>query len=213
MGVLFAAAVLCSGCGPRPLVTRNYYLIDGYSLYDVRDVGVLPFTSGKDYSPEILEKCRTIFVSELRRRNEYRPHLVTSRDLTNFEDTRHLDAVVRGHVIYYDPAEPFRFGLQVEMEDLETGQILWSTSHIFDARLKDVVQGVKGYYREVLYPHHPLLGHKYILLSMDKFIAFSCSTLVDTLQNEQEPEKQAGSSIPEGNLKARPGREVRNDER
>jgi hypothetical protein len=181
--LLCACCIFSLGC-VRPLATDNYYVIEGFQIYNVRDVGVLPFRSKlNECDSQILENIRQIFVSELRRRNQYRAHVLEPSDLDDLERMAQIDAVVSAEVYYYHTVEPFKFGLSVQMRDLDTGQVVWSASHIFDASLKEVVDGLQGYYQQTLYAHQPLLGKRAILWNINKFIAFSCSTLLDTLED------------------------------
>ncbi len=184
------ALIFClvfSGCLMPDLLARkvkidNYYTVPSFYSIDIRDVAFVPFSSQVTLTREQAEKINDIFVTELRKRNWYRVHVMSRKEAEEFTRLERMDAIIEGEILSYKEMEPLKFGLQVSMKYLNTGQTLWSASNIFDATAKDVVQAVKNYYREEKDSASSLWGHEAYLISIGKYVEFCSDMLIDTIE-------------------------------
>ncbi len=201
LGFLFIIAVTVTGC----LIVRypyidNIYHNPHFDEFNVRDVAFVSFDMDEigvrsPFREEIIERVNRIFMNELERRNWYRVHRLTMEDLKDLEKTSFIDAVITGKITAYREREPLRFGLSVVMKSLDTGQTLWSAAYIFDAANKDVVAAMRDYYNKRIYPHHPLLGYRAFVISINKFIEFCCNAIIDTVILEQDKDESEGNIV------------------
>ncbi len=169
-----------SGCaGPH---IENYYTAPRFSTYYVKDVGFLGFTSREDLPFDTVKKIEDIFLREMRKRNWYRIHLIDADDLDDFEKMKRIDTLLWGEVLYYKSTEPFRFGLTTQMKFINTNQTIWSAYYIFDASTQKTIDLLEDYYQRRLHPHSPLWGYRLYLLNIEKFMEFSCNSILDTIQ-------------------------------
>ncbi|MCM8824018.1 MAG: hypothetical protein NC822_05020 [Candidatus Omnitrophica bacterium] len=163
----------------------NYYTIPNFSKLKVSDVGFVGFVSKEKLPQDIISRVNDIFSTELERRNWYRVHRLKEDDLKDFDKLSNIDALIEGEIICYKELEPLKFGLRVWMKYINTGQTIWSSSYIFDASAKEVVYWVKDYYKSK-FPKYPLLSYRAFLISIDKFVEFSCNRIIDTIEISQK---------------------------
>ncbi|MBN2482983.1 MAG: hypothetical protein JXD21_02115 [Candidatus Omnitrophica bacterium] len=192
--------LLIAGCaGPN---IENYYTAPRFTSYYVKDVGFLGITSREDLPPDVVSRVEETFLRELRKRNWYRVQRITEGDLNDFDKMKTIDTVLWGEILYYKNNEPFRFGLSTKMRFINTDQIIWSAYYIFDAANQKTIDLLENYYQQRLYPHSPLWGYKLYLLNMDKFVEFSCNSILDTIQlgleEKEEEERPAESETQNG---------------
>jgi hypothetical protein len=190
---LMLVFVLCAGCLTPTLFLKkerfdNFYTIPGFTEFKIRDVGFAGFTSQVPLTGERSAQINEIFVTELRKRNWYRVHLLRPEEVNDFGALSRLDAVITGEILSYKDMKPLNFGLTLSMKYLNTGQTLWSAAHIFDATTKEVVNAIKYYYYKNKDEASPLWKHKAYLISINKFIEFCCNTLIDTIEEGWERE-------------------------
>ena len=185
---LFLVVVFCAGCFTPVLMfgrekLDNFYALPGFTEFNVRDVGFEGFTSQAAITQEELSQINETFVTELRKRNWYRVHTLRPGESSDFNALSRMDAVITGEVISFRNMKPLKFGLSVSMKYLNTGQTLWSSSHIFDASAKDVVKALKYYYYKKKNLSSPLWKHNGYLVSIHKFGEFCVNMLIDTIED------------------------------
>ena len=91
------------------------------------------------------------------------------------------DGVLFGVLTQYRPYEPLVVGMSVELASVSTGEVVWSTSGLYDAATRDVEQDVHNFHNTELAGTCSLEGWRIILISPSRFTDYACTRLAETL--------------------------------
>lgn len=91
------------------------------------------------------------------------------------------DAVLFGVLTQFRPYEPLVIGMSVELASVGTGEVVWSSSALYDAASKDVTQDVHNYNNVQLAGTTSLEGWRIILMSPSRFTEYACARIAATL--------------------------------
>jgi hypothetical protein len=91
------------------------------------------------------------------------------------------DGVLFGVLNQFRPYEPLVLGLSVELAAVGTGEVVWSSSGLYDASTKCVTQDVHNYSNTQLAGTGSLEGWRIILMSPSRFTDYACSRVADTM--------------------------------
>ncbi|MSR75864.1 MAG: hypothetical protein EXS14_10395 [Planctomycetes bacterium] len=196
-----AGCVALGGDEPTPDAERipaawRSPTIDGHKI---RRVVVVPF---QDLSGHPIE-ARAIMqgvVDEIQRRQPFEIFHADSKTLSNEEEDRylhsgtidkealvrvsqehHADAVLYGVVTRYRAYEPMLLGMQLNLVSTGAGDIVWSTSALFDASDARCAADVHNWHDTSLdHAADTMNGWRTILLSPARFTAYACARMVAT---------------------------------
>jgi hypothetical protein len=91
------------------------------------------------------------------------------------------DGVLFGILTQFRPYEPLVIGMSVELASVGTGEVVWSSSGLYDAASKDVTQDVHNFNNTQLAGTSSLEGWRIILMSPSRFTEYACSRVASTL--------------------------------
>jgi hypothetical protein len=91
------------------------------------------------------------------------------------------DGVLFGVLTQFRPYEPLVIGLSVELASVGTGEVVWSSSGLYDAATCDVTRDVHNFNNKQLAGTSSLEGWRIILMSPSRFTEYACARVAETL--------------------------------
>jgi hypothetical protein len=91
------------------------------------------------------------------------------------------DGVLFGVLTQFRPYEPLVLGMSVELASVGTGEVVWSSSGLYDAGTQAVTQDVHNYSNTQLARTSSLEGWRIVLMSPSRFTDYACSRVADTM--------------------------------
>jgi hypothetical protein len=202
--VLALLATGVSGCClndcPPPAVplASSYYSppSDGRELMRV----VVPPFQDETGSPDQVEAVRIALMRALGKRQRFELIPVGEQELREFlsPDTfetgiiprdvllaaarrYRADGVLFGVLTQFRPYEPLIVGMSVELAAVGTGEVVWSSSGLYDASTKSVAQDVHNFHDTELARTTSLEGWRITMLSPSRFTDYACTRVAETL--------------------------------
>jgi hypothetical protein len=191
LGVLSAAFLIftLTGCAELHNFFTNYKLDNEYAHPDFRrfklhDIGLVPLKNDTEIKKDIITGATKQLVRELNKRGWYVVHMIKQEDLNSPEKLPTIDAVLVGSIIDYRDVEPLKFGIKLVLMDINTKETIWSAQEIFDASNPQMLNNIKNYYSYKDSKTTPIIGYKLYIVSINKFMEYAYSRMVDTLDAE-----------------------------
>jgi hypothetical protein len=203
--VLLGVLALAASCCRLPDVTppacpiATSYAQPSSDGREVMRVVIPPFQD-QTGSPQQAEDVRTALMRALGKRQKFEMVALGEHELREFlpqgtfesgvisRDTLlaaarryRADGVLFGNLTEFRPYEPIIIGLSVELASVGTGEVVWSSSGLYDAASRDVTQDVHNFSNKQLAGTSSLEGWRIILMSPSRFTEYACSRLADTL--------------------------------
>jgi hypothetical protein len=91
------------------------------------------------------------------------------------------DGVLFGVLTQFRPYEPLVVGMSVELAAVNTGEVVWSSSGLYDAATRAVTQDVHNYSNTELAKTSSLEGWRIILMSPSRFTEYACARVAETM--------------------------------
>jgi hypothetical protein len=186
---LFFFVITISGCAELHNFFTNYHLDNEYAHPDFRkfklhDIGLVSLKNDTEIKKDITGAATKQLVIELNKRGWYVVHMIKQEDLASPEKLQSIDAVLVGNIIDYRDVEPLKFGMKLALIDINTKETIWSAQELFDASNPQMLNNIKNYYSYKDSKTTPIIGYKLYTVSINKFMEYACSRLVDTLEEE-----------------------------
>jgi hypothetical protein len=201
---LAALLLFCAGCCLRRFTPEAVPIASSYAVppsdgREILRVVVPPFQDDTG-SPAQAEVARTALMRALGKKQRFEMIAVGEHELrdilppTTFESgviprdvllaaarRYRADVVLFGVLTQFRPYEPIVIGMSVELASVGTGEVVWSSSGLYDAGTKDVARDVHNYSDKQLASTASLEGWRINLLSPSRFTEYACSRLVETM--------------------------------
>lgn len=198
------AALLAGGCSMRGGTPAAVPVASSYANApsDGRDIlrVVVPPFQDETGSPQQTEVVRTALMRALGKRQRFEMIPVGEHELREFLPPStfetgiiprdvllaaarryRADGVLFGVLTQFRPYEPLIIGMSVELASVGTGEVVWSTSGLYDAGTKAVAQDVHNYSNTNLAGTSSLEGWRINLMSTSRFTEYACARVADTL--------------------------------
>ena len=203
---ILVIVALAAGCRlpdvtPPSVPVANSYSQPSSDGRELMRVVVPPFQD-QTGSPDQAETVRTALMRALGKRQRFEMVALGEHELREFlpvgtctfesgvisRDTLlaaarryRADGVLFGNLTEFRAYEPLMIGLQVELASVGTGEVVWSSSGLYDAASCEITQDVHNYSNKQLACTSSLEGWRIILMSPTRFTEYACSRMADTL--------------------------------
>lgn len=201
--LLFLLVLALTGCAhrrtPEPVPVATSYAQPAADGRDILRVVVPPFQD-QTGSPRQAEVVRTAMMRALAKRqrfelipvgeNELREFLppstfesgIIARETLLVAARRYrADGVLFGVLTQFRPYEPLVIGMSVELASVGTGEVVWSSSGLYDAASREVTQDAHNFNNTRLAGTSSLEGWRIMLMSPSRFTEYACSRIAETL--------------------------------
>jgi len=125
-------------------------------------------------------------ISELQRSIKFEASNEMSNILKTFGTKYNIDAILFSEISVYKSYKPLVFGYKHFLYGTDSGQVVWSVDDVFDMGEKNVNTLSKNwYFKKHEEGRNPSLKSDIMEISMNNFVEFSFSVLLETWQNKK----------------------------